>query len=666
MKTTSLLLGLVLATGWLCACGSDNSGANPDGGTNPDGGPNPDGSIVVPDGPITFQERILGFDNLRGFVVGAGKRVVSLSESLSSTTQAITLATLDGTKAQIATVPVTGKLPSGRIESIAYDPGADMLVMIVRAQRPHRIEVVTLKVTDTTATFATLTQSATLPPDGFMFNALHTRGGGAFVAPRGNDLQPFTIGGDTLTWQATIPASSFWQGMGVALAPAPTEGGLYAFGKSTYDPVQKKMILTPTVQKNVPVGPSFTDVAMGGTPPPVDTTNPSPTPGWSAYDATGKRLLVSAMHDVLPCPPPQTICKAPGLYIADLKTNQWSKGPEFFTTFGYTQSAWATDDAARRVFARPESVLAAMAIDEKSDWQLKPFTQEGDVGPSSVTAVAISSAGRILEWEGSTLRTFEAGNAKARWEQFGTKVVPVEVQYSDARTLAPDNATGEWLATSSRMNDPKATFDTYSIDKDGTSFTKLATTGAIPVRFSPATFVVSGTLYVIGGSTNIGSGKILDDVWALDRKTNAWKQIGTLPQPLQWATARQVTPTELWVIGWAAPVQGKDPVTAPIVSIDLVTGKTHELQAHGEPGPSRLWAVSPLGTGFVGFESGDTVDSTEPNLWTVTKDGDGVVWKKTPVDVDDYSLNGLRGVGRGDGTAYFVGKHFWQATITTK
>lgn len=653
----------VLAVGWLCACGGSDGNATPDGGS-PDGAA-PDGAIVVPDGPVRFEERLLGFDPLKGFVVAAGKRMLSFADALSPSLKAITVVGLDGTKATVSTVPVSGTIPAGHIESIAYDPGSDAIVMIVRAQRPHRIEVVRVTVSDTAATFTTLTQSQTLAPDGYMFTALYASGGG-FVGVRGDVLLPFTIAGSALTWGASMPASSFSLAMSSALSAAPTEGGLYAYGKSVYDPVQKKLVIQPIVMKNVPVGPSWTDVALGGTPPPVDTSNPNPVGGFSAYDAKGKRLLVSALHDVTPCPPPQTVCKAPGLYIADMAKNTWVAGPEFFSTFGYVQSPWATDTEGRRIFNRPDLGISAMAIDEKTDWQLKALATEGDVGPGSGGTTAMSANGTILQWEGSALRSFDAANPKARWERFGTNLVPTEVAYSDGgRTLAFDATAGDWLVTNCRTSDPKSTFDTYAVSADAKSFTKIATTGTVPRRASAASIAVGGKLYVIAGSDSLG-GDALDDVWVLDRKTNAWKELGKLPQAILWPSVRQVSPTELWVFGMTKLQQANEPVLSSVIAIDLVTGNARALATHGDPGPANLWTAAPLGTGFIGFESGNTIDATQPNLWTVTKDGDGVIWKSTPIDANDYGLNGLHGVGRGDGTAYFVGQHLWQATITAK
>ena len=658
MRFRATRLAGALAMGWLCACGSDgSSSSNPDGGPA-DGGPIGDGSIVVPDGPIDFHERALGIGD-HGFVMGAGKRLVSLPDALSTKLESITMAKLDGVKVAFAMLPVTGVLPNGRIEAITYDAFADRLVMVVRAQRPHRIEVVTLEVSDTSAKFTTLTQSKVIAADGFMFNALHARGGGAFLAPRGNDLQPFTISGTTLTWEATTPAGSFLQTLGVATANAFGEGGLYAFGKLTYDPVLKKMVLTPTVQKNVPVGPSWSDVPMGGQPPEVDNTNPNPVAGWIAYDAKGKRLFISSLHEILPCPLPNQKCMAPGLWIADLKSSSWSKGPDSFSN-GYSMGPWATDDEGRRALDITGGRLSAMALDEKTNFTYAPLTQSGDPGPRGADAAAMAPNGTILDWDSGGFRALDTKNALSTWTAADPKLVPDEIRYDDTRTVVWDDQNGDWLVTTARGGLSKS-ISTYVVSAGLVSMTKLDATGAPPPRFGAGAISASGTTYLVGGSVSAG-GAAVDEVWALDRKAKTWKQLGKLPRALMRVTVRRVGPTELLVLGSEPTSSGE--ALAPPVSIDLGSGTAKELPVHGDPGPTMLWATAPLGTGFVGYESGDTVDATQPNLWTLTRDADGVAWKKTAFDADDYSLNGSRGVGAGDGTAVFVGRHLWVAKIT--
>ena len=124
----------------------------------------------------------------------------------------------------------------------------------------------------------------------------------------------------------------------------------------------------------------------------------------------------------------------------------------------------------------------------------------------------------------------------------------------------------------------------------------------------------------------------------------------------------------VWAIGFAKT--GNEWKLAPIVAIDLKSGTTKSLPVHGADPPKTLWSVAPLGTCFVGFESGSTVDGSQPNLWRCKKDGDGIVWERSDLDTDAYALGGgteLRGASTADGSrAFFVGATTWATAALTK
>ena len=102
----------------------------------------------------------------------------------------------------------------------------------------------------------------------------------------------------------------------------------------------------------------------------------------------------------------------------------------------------------------------------------------------------------------------------------------------------------------------------------------------------------------------------------------------------------------------------------------LKSGTTKSLPVHGADSPKTLWSVAPLGTCFVGFESGSTVDGSQLNLWRCKKDGDGIVWERSDLDTDAYALGGgteLRGASTADGSrAFFVGATTWATAALTK
>ncbi len=202
------------------------------------------------------------------------------------------------------------------------------------------------------------------------------------------------------------------------------------------------------------------------------------------------------------------------------------------------------------------------------------------------------------------------------------------------------------------------------LTKDGSALTKLDAVGAAPsARTSHGAIFTGRTLIVAGGYGDQASGPNLDDVWTLDRAIAgaAWKKAATLPTPLGNVTLRATSETEICAIGISKI--GNDWSLAPIVAIDLKNGTTKSLSVHGANSPKTPWAVAPLGTCFVGYESGTSVDGSQPSLWRCKKDGDGVVWEKSALDADAYSLGGateLRGASTADGTrAFFIGATTW-------
>jgi hypothetical protein len=150
---------------------------------------------------------------------------------------------------------------------------------------------------------------------------------------------------------------------------------------------------------------------------------------------------------------------------------------------------------------------------------------------------------------------------------------------------------------------------------------------------------------------------------SFNRAAKTWSKLGALPKPLAWVVLRASAGTEVLALG--RRVSDPEQRLAPIVAVDLATKKTRELAAEGDA-PKRLWAMAPFGSCLIGYESGDTVDNTVPNLWRCKRDGDVIRWEKTAIDANDYALGGgftdLLGAGSSDGTrAYFVGSNLWAA-----
>lgn len=647
----------------LSACGSDGVGAGDGaGGPGPSSGPGPatDAPLANPPTvdtvPVAMRQLLAGFDWQAAFVLGGQKRIFSIAPVLSSSLQRVTVASFDGANAEVATLAVKGKVPTGRIEAIAYAEGIDKVVAIVRAQRPHRIEVVTIALGATEATIETLAQPAPLEPNGAMFSALYPKGGGALLAVRGNDLLSLTVGASA-TWSAPSPASSFYRGNTTSIVLDAKRGRLVAYGKDVFDPVSKTVSFEPSVGTMPLSGPyAWTEVSLGS-PPPAEGKGIAPN--WAALDAQSPRLLaIVPLKDM--CGPIE--CMKQSLWAANLGTGSWSKLLDHYNPTSFYEP-FAVDDAGRRVFSMIDGALWATRLDEASTWQDVALTQKGDLGPQNASSAVVVKGGRIVSADSGALRVYDPSAASPRWERFGTAKLPQGLGYRPSMTEDPD--TGEILVfggASSNASEPSP--DLLVVAKDGASLTKEAVTGTPPARVGHGAAMVGRALYVVGGSEQGASGSYLDDVWTFDRASRAWKSAGKLPKGLAAVTVRPPLPggTELLAIGYAKPAGSGDAAIAPIVAIDTTTGKARELTTKGEA-PSRLWSKARLGTCFVGFESGDTVDGTEPTLWRCKREDDVITWEKSPIDANDYALGGmvdLHGASEADGSkAYFVGSTTW-------
>lgn len=669
MRLRSVLLCLGL--GALGALGATLSGCGSDGGAAGDGtggpSPSPTGSGPATDAPsatpaaidaapVAMTQLLAGFDWQTAFVLGGQKRIFSITPVLSASLQRVTVAAFDGANAEVTTLAVKGKVPTGRIEAIAYAEGIDKVVAIVRAQRPHRIEIVTIALGGADATIETVAQPSPLEPNGAMFSALYPKGGGGLLAVRGNDLLTLSVGA-TATWSAPSPASSFYRGNGTAIVLDAKRSRLVAYGKDVFDPVSKTVSFEPSIGTMPLSGPyAWTEVSLGAPPP---AAGQSIAPNWAALDAESPRLL--AIVPVMgTCGP--TECMKQSLWAANLGTGSWTKLLDHYNPTSFYKP-FAVDDAGRRVFSLADGALLAQRLDEASTFQDTPLVQKGDLGPQNASSAVVSKSGKIVSADGGVLRVYDPSSATPRWERFGTAKLPPGIGYRPSMTEDPD--TGEILVfggASSNASDPSP--DLLVVAKDGAAITKETVTGTPPARVGHGAAMVGRALVVVGGSQEGASATSLDDVWSFDRASRAWKSLGKLPKPLAAVTARRPLPgaSEVLAIGYAKGAGSGDATIAPIVAIDVTTGKARELTTKGEA-PSRLWSKAPLGTCFVGFESGDTVDGTEPMLWRCKREGDVVTWEKSPIDANDYALGGmvdLRGASPADGSkAYFVGSTTW-------
>lgn len=660
------------------ACGSsardDGAGPNPDPSVKPPGTPPPATTgptpAVVDQKPVALSELVAGFDTQIGFYQGAQKRIFSIPQTLSASLARVTVATVIGTKVTVATLPVKGKVVTGRVEAMAYDPASDVFALIVRAQRPARIEVVTIKLGAADATFATLAQSPPQANDGYMFNAMYAKGAETFLAQRGDMFLTLGVAGGKATWGAQVTAQGFMRGNGGSISYDAPRGRFVAFGKDVFVPPMS-MKFQPTIgTSSVDAPTAWNELTLGNAP--ADPPNPGGGvyAKWAAWDSQGQRLftVIPQSSTCFPGQPPP--CQQQQLWVGNLATNTWTKLQDHYNPPNAYRT-YAVDDDNRRFFGVGDGAVSATSISDLNPAQGIALTQDGDVGPGPWGASAtVLTDGKLLESDGGVFRVYDPAAAAPRWERFGKSLLPQELRYRPS--FSTDPSSGEVMVFGgASSNASPASGLLYALAKDGSALTKLDVAGAWPSARTAHGAVFTGrTLVVAGGSNNQASGANLDDVWTLDRGTAgaAWKKAATLPTALGNVVLNATSATEVLALG--ASKTGSDYTIAPIVTIDLKTGTTKNLPVHGADSPKILWSIAPLGTCFVAFESGTEVDGSLPTLWRCKKDGDGIIWEKSGLDADDYSLGGgneLRGASTADGTrAFFIGATTWATAALTK
>ena len=60
------------------------------------------------------------------------------------------------------------------------------------------------------------------------------------------------------------------------------------------------------------------------------------------------------------------------------------------------------------------------------------------------------------------------------------------------------------------------------------------------------------------------------------------------------------------------------------------------------------------------IDSGDTVDQSTHQLWTLDVSGQTVSWQNTDPDASDYAFYGQVGASTDRRTAYFLGDDVWE------
>jgi len=673
-RALTCLAGLAAAVGLLEAgCGSSGPSADSTtpaaedgGGPNAEGGGGDAGTAGPSvDGPFTFRDRLAGWSGgytggwyaAHGYAI-AGKRLFSLPDALSSSLGAVTVVDVSTDKPRVFALPVAGKVPSGTVESFVYDPASDRIVMIVRtyAATQTETEIVTLAVGDKEATFTTLTQAGPKSTSNSLVGPLYATGAaGVIVAGFGDTTASFTIAGTTATW-APESKSSLYQGNQAAPMEDSAHGRVLSFGKDVYDPATMTAHVEPVIQTLSLAAPyTWTALPSGGDAPPIGDN----LAGYSftVYDEKGARVLVAQLHDGQ-CGP--MACKVNGLWSFDLGASTWTKVVDQWSSpHAYAGARpFLVQQEARRILEPSDGVLVSTSLEPTNPTLADvALAQDGDLGPVSASAATVLGDGRIVETDGRAFRVLDPKIAAPRWERFGTATMPPS--FDRGASVSADPRTGELLVfgTPQGTTADGTTTELYVLVADGTAITKVTTASTPPPRASHAALVVDGTLYVAGGTHGDTA---LDDVWAFDRAGSQWTKIATLPTPVAFPTLSLGANNELLVLGRSATTMQGDAKSSPTYAVERTTHAVRTMD--GAPAAVPLWSTAPYRGCFIGYESGDTVDSSGPTVWRCTIDKGVIAWSSTKLAEHDFTLNELRGAASPDGLhAYFVGRHLWEA-----
>lgn len=645
--------------------GGGSSGASDAGGPGTDGGTTPGGFVAA--------MRLGGWGDKGGFFHPPSKRIVAFpAATASSLSGLLAVATEGAAKGTVQTLAVKGTVPDGTVEAAGYDAASDRFVLVVRGARPNRIDLATVTLAGTDATFTTLAPENPPAFDGAMFDAVVPAPGGVTVVRQSGERYAVTIADGKATWAA--PSSTpFTMLPKVTLVDA-ARGRRIAFGDDEVDAAKQKLTYRAKVFEQPFASSSWSEIPMSGDAPPDDPTgNGGIVTPWAALDEAGDRLVVVQLHESS-YPPPPGAPPGPmlvrGSWVADLATHRWTKLADSYSgVVGYAESApFATDAAGRRAFTVQGQTIVATSLDPATTGVDTTLALDGALPPRfPVAALALDGArvavtgstGEVLVW---------TGGERGRFEPLATAHVPTEI--GESHVLARDPASGKLsiFGGARQFGDP-AVAALYDLSADGKSFAKRETTNPPPPRQAFGAATAGATLYVVGGLGGAPAAQAttpLDDVWSLDLASGAWKRVATLPAPRVRPAASVLADGRLLVAGGYRPSGNDEAGVASVVTVDPKTGAVAEVTVDGA-WPHRsgvFWASAPFGAGVVAIDSGDTVDMSETQLWELDVHDDGrAAWTGHDLRSSDWVLYATVGAIGGAGRhAVVLGRNVWEIT----
>ncbi len=187
--------------------------------------------------------------------------------------------------------------------------------------------------------------------------------------------------------------------------------------------------------------------------------------------------------------------------------------------------------------------------------------------------------------------------------------------------------------------------DVWSFDFATSAWSQLPTTGGAPPARSNTAIALSDkrrTLYVFGGSTSKSGLAFtpLDDTWALDLATNAWRPIaaGATPKPkarLFHAVALDDTSGTLYAYSGGDANAFAGPFLADLWALDLAAESWRPITPAGALPPSRIlhtlvWdSVAKTLVTFGGHDDGNV--GNQNDVWTLDPAAAAPAWKRLTV-----------------------------------
>lgn len=599
-----------------------------DAGPRPDTGPRPDaGPIEACTGlaGVTLTNVVAALHPDAGVVHPGTRTLVSLPQAISPSLTGIATVVIEDDTLTVATLPVTTEAAiGGQVFATVWSPSLDRMISSVYVSGPFRYELLATEVRADGATIRALTSINPPASDGSIIGPLYALGS-TIVAMRGDSFLTVTVdlGAGTATW--SDPTALDTTNMPLAQTSDPAHGRLVGYGITRFTPPMTISIDPGLATRSLPSGP-WSTMAASGSPPP-STGFMGGFTGWVAYEEMSDRLFVVVYHTITGGPFGDHM--SPGLWSVSLTTGAFTQHvDEYYDGQTLYDRPYAMDVVARRTIEPSYRGVTVRSLAVGTEGDILPIAQDGVLPPTYVEASARLGDGRLVMLVGDQLVTLDPAETHPRWTRLGTLSVPRDHQF--APVLAHDPVGGRLLITGGApsSSETPTTFLVSAVAEDGTTLATLTTTGTPPpARARHSAIVVGNELLVVGGlALGFAGGTVnpaLDDVWALDLTTLAWRRVGTLPGGRAAPALRARPDGTVWVIGG---YDSTEFVGVPsVVSIDPATGTTSSIATPGAwpPGDGVLSAWTTLGEGILGIDLGGTVDWSGGQLWQLVPDDGG-------------------------------------------